>query len=165
MSSDSLHCERCGAVLAAPEAVCEQCERDLAVTDAKPDPAIGKYRCPECACKFDKPNGFHERARSWHLPDKGEIKCPHCGCLLRERTLIADMLIRLLISLLILVVFISTGFVKNNLRKLLAIILSFLYFGLIIFQLYLHRYYARSEQRYVAAKRQKPSKQQNSPTR
>jgi len=153
MSNDSFHCARCGAPLATPDSVCEQCDRDLAVPVAKPDPAIGKYRCPECACKFDRPNVIYKRAR-WYLPDSLEAKCPYCGCLLRDRTLTWSP--RPLSQLVAFILLFKVVFgIDDNWMKPIAILLL-LFLAVDIF--FLIRYF-RSEYRYTAAKRQKPSKQ------
>jgi len=77
-------CERCGAPLPGIEAVCPRCENDLATPQVKP--AAGKYRCPACHRRFDRPASIWlPRNARWYRPQRAGEQCPHCSALLRDR--------------------------------------------------------------------------------
>jgi len=158
MSSDLLHCERCGAALAAPGAVCEQCDRDLAIAGQKCETTVGKYRCPECACKFHEPVVvlYPERA-PWYRLQYAKPKCPHCGCWLRDRaSSFTEPLLRTYILVLVVCNFSEVNrFFAKNWRWPISIVGFFL----ATISLFFYIRHIRSEHRYAAAKRQKPAKQ------
>lgn len=81
MNDDPLRCENCGAILASPDAVCLRCERELTES-----PFFGKYRCPNCASRFDQPAlGWWPPNVPWYRPQIQKPECPQCKAYLRDR--------------------------------------------------------------------------------
>lgn len=77
-------CANCGATLRAPGAICKRCEQELIHSLA--DPTKGKYRCPRCARRFDKPMlDWWPHDAPWYRLQMQKQLCPHCKILLRDR--------------------------------------------------------------------------------
>ena len=115
------------------------------------DSTVGKYCCPECACKFDKPNVLYVRAR-WYRPDRVDTQCPHCGCLLRDR--VSVFVAQPVFAMFCIGMASGVLFFRHDwdwLRAISVVLFLFLF----VDALFTLRH-IRSEHRYAAAKRQKP---------
>ncbi|MFZ6770789.1 hypothetical protein ACO0LM_27350 [Undibacterium sp. Di26W] len=85
MTNSVFQCANCGAPLASANAICPRCEPEFSA----PDKHTGKYRCPDCACRFDQPDiAIWPSNAKWYRPQIQKAKCPHCQTLLRDRTVI-----------------------------------------------------------------------------
>jgi hypothetical protein len=83
MTSQVFQCAGCGAALPAPDAVCSRCERELSMPQT--DSHSGKYRCPNCSCRFDKPaEVWSPPDAPWYRPQTLKPQCPHCRNPLRD---------------------------------------------------------------------------------
>lgn len=81
MINSAQSCANCGKPLPSPDAVCTQCERELSV-----DPGSGRYLCPNCGCRFDRPvQAWWPPKAPWYLPQTEKRQCPHCRSFLRDR--------------------------------------------------------------------------------
>jgi hypothetical protein len=84
MPPPNITCERCGAVLREPDAVCTTCEQEFEREAQLAKEA--RHLCPMCAQGFDKP--LHERwprQAKWYVPTQVKPACPHCHAPLRDR--------------------------------------------------------------------------------
>lgn len=79
-------CANCGARLAAPNAVCPHCEPEFTAPNTAQD--TGKYRCPDCACRFDQAAvALWPPHVKWYRPQSYKLQCPHCQVFLWDRTI------------------------------------------------------------------------------
>lgn len=81
MAEDTLRCANCGEPLPSPDAICPRCERELSV-----DPSVGKYRCPNCGSRFNRPTRkLWPPHAKWYMPQDLKPQCPHCEVFLRDK--------------------------------------------------------------------------------
>ena len=80
MTEDTLRCANCGEPLPSSDAICPQCEHELSV-----DPSIGKYRCPNCSSRFNRPNLKLWPPHAKYMRQDQKLQCPHCKVFLRDK--------------------------------------------------------------------------------
>lgn len=87
MGSSDSRCESCGALLSAPDALCEKCYIRLdAEFSKKSMPDSGKYICPTCSRRFSKPlQVLWPTEAAWYKLKKNKSQCPHCQCFLKQK--------------------------------------------------------------------------------
>ncbi len=87
------NCERCGIFLNTNKGICEKCDSELNEerkrlnTDDEIKVANkGKYVCPSCNFRFDKPSSIlWPKDVKWYKPQINKLECPHCKIFLKEK--------------------------------------------------------------------------------
>jgi hypothetical protein len=84
MTNPTLHCAQCTKPLDAADSICTFCEAAaLAQTEHG---TAGKYHCPKCPLKFDRPDVKPTpEIVPWHRMHPEKPCCPHCGTFVRSK--------------------------------------------------------------------------------
>lgn len=84
MNDKNPSCANCGAPLRTTDSVCKPCEHEF--LQSLDSPHKGKYRCPGCSFRFDKPTlDWMPHDAPWYRFQTQKHRCPHCRVLLRDR--------------------------------------------------------------------------------
>ena len=123
MISNNSTCVSCGAPLHAPDAVCKRCEVELLQLPA--DPRNGKYRCPSCGGRFERPTpDWVPHGAPWYRFQPQKERCPHCRVFLRDTTrLLAPDHSALVFAGLFFALIVSSFFTLGYILKIVVICL------------------------------------------
>lgn len=120
-----IQCQNCGKPLPSAEAICPDCEERM--RGELDSPASGKYRCPVCEQRFDRPRDeLWPRGARWYVPRQFKPSCPHCHSFLRDRknpVLPAHYYLLLIVAAVIAQYALPKDYTKAALALLIAIYL------------------------------------------
>ena len=86
MNNVTHQCARCKQPLKNADDVCPFCDIDARPNGGVVSKFTGKYNCPKCALKFDRPaRRLTPETVPWHRMHPEKPCCPHCHVFIRSK--------------------------------------------------------------------------------